>query len=258
MKDENFAPIILEDGTCTNYVVGEFGTVMNIKTNKILKWKYEERYDRYYVTISVNGISYKKAIARWIAMGHIPLPNGYTYEELDADHIDGDHKHDTLSNIQWLTKNANSKKEYNIDNKHLYGEKNGNASMTDDIALHIVLDTLNGCTTKELSKKYNVSDDVIVKIRCGKTWTHITKNFDLSSIVKKRENIQHYSNEFKKSIRVVLLGDITRTNATVCKMLYINKNHKIDMLINNIRRGIKNDGGSTTIKTYEDCYNIVI
>ena len=252
MKNEIFKPIIF-NGKITNYIVGDMGTVININTNKILTPRLENN-GRYCITICIDGVAHKKAVARWIALAHLSIREGYTENELEADHIDGDPTNDVLTNIQFLTREENSEKEYLVENKYLRGEKNGNAKMTDILARQIAIDSIAGLKPKQLSKKYNVSSDSIEKIRERKTWTHVTDDLNMDGLINKRSNIQRYSSELKNSIKILIESDITIKNKKICRLLNIERTYKIDLLINNIRRKIKNNEGSTTIES-DDMYD---
>ena len=253
---DDFEPIII-NGEVTNYVINRNGIMKNIVTGYIMKPHINNKGRAHY-GITHKGKQFCAPRARWLAMTFIPIPEGYTLNELEADHINGKCFDDRLENIQWLTPEENRTKSYTTDGNLFYGELNGATKLKEKTVRKIVKDLAKGKTPKELSKKYGINSATIIDIRIGRTWTHISKDYDLEKFITRRPDVQRYSLELKHEIHNILKENEGIRNRQVCDILNTKYDNKIRCLINRIRFEMY-DKGSTTIENEEDnYYNIII
>jgi len=85
-----------------NYLITEYGQVVNIKTNKVLKpsydgWKYLK------VILCNNGVYKTMKIHRLLALHFIPNPENLP----QVNHIDGKKDNNSLDNLEWCTAQQN-------------------------------------------------------------------------------------------------------------------------------------------------------
>ena len=90
---------------CFNrYIFKTCGKIYN--KNKRLKFEYD-LYGRCKIKLlSDNGISHRKAVARWIAMAFLDEPKDSSM--YDVDHIDGNCSNDNVENLRWLPRNVHN------------------------------------------------------------------------------------------------------------------------------------------------------
>ncbi len=182
-------------------------------------------------------------------MAFNPLPEDL-YDKYDADHIDNNPFNDTLDNLQWLTKKENLNKSILTNNN--IGEYNNNAKLTDSIVKEISENIIMGYTDLEISKKLNVSCDLIQRIKHKDCWVHITNDYDFDKFINKRKPYTYYDKSLKDSIRELLVEDINMKPKDICNLLSIEHNTKTLNLICTIKRKIKleKSGSTTSRKTY--------
>ena len=220
------------DGEETNYIISNFGRMINSETGNELTPVLLKHLGRYRYAVKHNGESYIKNVARWIAIAFLPLPNGDTdYSKYDADHIDGDKTHDHLHNIQWLTKEENKIKMVEFEDKSRKGELNGQAKLTEDEVHYILKCTVNGRTTKEIADELDIPVNTVMSVRTGDTWAHIHKLYDVSKYVKKRGSYDTYSSELKDEIKKVFLENPNCKYKDVCNIVNMEYSDKLVNMI---------------------------
>lgn len=99
------------------YALSSSGNVKNLNTGKILKPK--ERFDGYLeVTLSKDNVSSSKKIHRLVAENFLTKPSGAG--NWIVNHKDNNRTHNSTSNLEWITKSENNKKENQDDEKNDY------------------------------------------------------------------------------------------------------------------------------------------
>lgn len=167
------------DGFCGDYEISNTGIVKSNKLNKnkILK-QSKDRYGYLIVRLSMNGVTYKRKVHRLVANAFIPNPNMLP----QVNHKNGNKEDNCVENLEWCTAKENLEhalklglREYICKNTPHYGEKNGNAKITKEIAEEI----RSTCTPgdkiygiRALSRKYGIGVTTVRAIVNNKTWTH--------------------------------------------------------------------------------------
>ena len=91
-----------------NYGITSCGKVYNFDTGKFLS--IYKNYKGYYnVKLSKDGIAKEFKLHRLVAEAYIPNPNGYE----TVDHIDNCKTHNWANNLQWMSREDNTKKARN-------------------------------------------------------------------------------------------------------------------------------------------------
>ena len=232
---EKWKKIVIKEKYETNYSVSTLGKVRNDSTGKLVKTIKQRKYDVAYIRYTNKKgerKTYGTAVSRLVAIAFIPIPEKYleeglTYKDLEADHIregEDDKNDNSIYNIQWLTKEDNINKAhyaglYNIDylkgSKQpdwdwMVGSKNSNSSHKEKEIRKMCKDLAKGeLTMKEIAKKYNVKYGFICDLKSGKSWRHITKDYDFSNCATQVNKTTSRTDEDRK-----LLDSLIKRGAT--------------------------------------------
>lgn len=142
---------------------------------KILKGSLDTKG---YIQIELKGNGQRdiRALHRLIAIAFIPNPEN----KPQIDHLDGNKTNNKVTNLEWVTCRENIRRAWrNGLNKPTFGERHGNAKLTDEQAMFIKThykrnDKEFGC--KAFMKKYNISQTPIYNILRKKGWKHLDDN----------------------------------------------------------------------------------
>ena len=220
------------------FLIGSYGGIINLSDNvrdKIYIVQ-DKKTKRKFVNMVYNGNCYRTSLARCIALAFIPVPNDGNPDDYEADHINGINYEDRLDNIQWLTSDENRRKEINNDGFLFRGESNGMAKTTESQVRLILDDIVNGLSPKEISNKYNISKDIIIDIKLGRCWRHISKDYDIEKFVNRRVDVQRYDVDFKNKLKNAILKNPNMTAKEICRELNIEYTDKYRQLIYNTRK----------------------
>lgn len=87
----------------------------------------------------------------------------------DCSHLNGDHRNNRLSNLAWETRRRNMERR-SEHGRTAWGEKHGNARLTEDDVTEIRARLAAGATNVQLGREYDVSAGTISHIRTGRSW----------------------------------------------------------------------------------------
>lgn len=150
------------------YIVYESGKIIGI-TGKILK-PTKDSTGYYTHNFKINGKSKVVRLHRVLAECFIPNPNLYRV----VNHIDGNKTNNTISNLEWVTHQGNSRHAYDnglmVKAPHKPGESNGMSKLKESDVLYIRSSNLSRL---ELSQMFGVSKTLIGYIINRKSWRHI-------------------------------------------------------------------------------------
>lgn len=163
------------------YQVSNTGLIRSLdrfdNTNKYLKGrtlrpgKKETGY--LLVVLCKEGHRAIRTVHRLVAAAFIPNPNNLP----QVNHIDGVKTNNLASNLEWVTKSENAKHAVKLGLTVLprsKGSFNSQAKLREEDVLEIKkLLKERKLTRKDIAGKFNVSIDVIKKIRAGITWKHV-------------------------------------------------------------------------------------
>jgi len=175
------------------YTISEFGDVY--RNGRKLSSHLD--YNGYYQIRIYNKQKKRLSVLihRLVAFTFLNTPNelymggnnktGYT-----VDHIDGNKINNHYTNLRWINFYSNIKQQTNFD------------YMNDDKALLIINDLLNLYSQNEICEKYNVSLNLVRRIKQKKRYKHLTQNisFPSTSIHRCRDEmftIIYYSLKYK-------------------------------------------------------------
>jgi len=159
------------------YHISDIGEIKSIpKRNKNCNRKQERllnpinRKDGYLgITLCKNGVRKSYLIHRLVAETFIPNPEN----KPEVNHKNGFKSDNRVENLEWVDRSENQKHAVKIGLKIMRkGEDHSDATISNKVALEIFNSNLN---IDELIKTYNVSYNIIRKIKNGQSWNTITK-----------------------------------------------------------------------------------
>lgn len=167
---------IIIDGIKPYYEINTNGCIRNKYTNKILKQTFDkERYLR------VNLASTKKKskrflVHRLVALTFIPNPNNLA----TVNHINYDKANNSIENLEWMSAIDNIKDAKKHGRfLHRKGEDAPNSKYKSKQIKMVCEYLQNGLSNKEISELTGIQKNIIVFIKNGSIWTHISKNYNI-------------------------------------------------------------------------------
>lgn len=127
------------------YGITSCGKVWSYKTNKFLS-QYANHKGYMNVKLSKNGVHTEYKVHRLVAEAYIPNPNKYE----TVDHIDNCKTHNWVNNLQWMSRENNTKKAKN--KQVLCVELNKTFNSLSDAARELSIDKSNlskACSGKQ-------------------------------------------------------------------------------------------------------------
>ena len=170
------SPIRTNKGYFYNYGIDEYGTIYNLKKNKVLKWKINENG---YANICLRKDSkcYYFKIHRLVLMNFAPI----VIFKNDCNHIDGNKLNNHISNLEWCTRSRNIKHAWEFGLRKAnpkYGLENPTGKFTDDMVVEILYDYyINNNSIYNIAKKFNCSESYVKALKSNRLRKVIVKNF---------------------------------------------------------------------------------
>lgn len=152
----------------SNFTINEFGVVKNLKTGNILKPTVHKKsgYVVVYLPMGKRGSVKSIRLHRAIAEAFIPNPNNLPV----VNHIDEDKTNYSVSNLEWVTSEENTRKHYEILEKGDWYCNNRKLSVDDVIYIR---NNANTVSLSYLSKLFGVSLTTISNVINRKTYNFI-------------------------------------------------------------------------------------
>lgn len=148
-----------------NYLISNLGNVKTVN-GKLRKINYGKcKYG--YIELWKNNKGTKYRVHRLVATHFIPNPDN----KEQVNHIDGNKKNNTVSNLEWVTCKENIR--HAIDNNLSsikYGSKNHSAKLKEEDIIYIREKAKKEKTVRELAEQFGVSTTNIYNIINNKKW----------------------------------------------------------------------------------------
>lgn len=149
------------------YNISSNGEIFSVKKGLLKPFKSKNGY--YVVTLTKNKKQKKYLLHRLVAISFIPNPE----YRLEVNHIDGDKRNNSISNLEWNTSKENHVHATNNQLK-AHGSNHGMSKINESDVLNIRNEySNNNVTLKEIGEKYNLSESAIHLIVSRKNWKHI-------------------------------------------------------------------------------------
>ena len=126
--------------------------------------------------------------ASWANM-HVMIADCWIYNDdpglkIEVNHIDGNKKNYSVENLEWTTKSQNQLHAIQTGLKQK-GQDLYNAQLT-ETQVHVICQELQqGARPKDLADKYEVSVDIVRKIKDGSTYFHIRSLYPMEHNYRK-------------------------------------------------------------------------
>lgn len=155
------------------YCVTESGEVINLKTERVLKYDVNNcGYRR--VTLSKGGKTKRFFVHRLVALYYLPNP---TSSEV-VNHRDGDKLNNNVDNLEWCSHSRNRLHAFEIGLCGK-GETHHNSRVSNMDVEQVCKLIQDGLVRGEvLALVPQISKHTFDDIRRRKTWTHISKDFN--------------------------------------------------------------------------------
>lgn len=182
------------------YEISNFGRIRSISRINKGAWGCSRTLKCKLLTIRLNKKGYSevrlarkntRVVHRIVAKSFIPNPNNLP----QVNHIDGNKTNNRIENLEWANNSQNQLHAYKIGlQPSRAGEKNSNASITDEEVTNYKLLYNSGMNVIEISKNTDIPLSKIRAIIYGTSWksnkTKILKRDDRKSKSKKKQGIK--------------------------------------------------------------------
>ena len=99
----------------SRYVIRRDGLIIDTLTGLHVIPRLGPNCQYYGVTVwrdDLEAHSVTMHLHRLLAMTFVPVPEGYTFDQLQVDHIDGNKLNNSIENLQWVTQAENIRRAY--------------------------------------------------------------------------------------------------------------------------------------------------
>lgn len=144
------------------------GNIYNRKGNRLIPQTQSS-----YVGVDLpigNGKFKRFTVHRLVAMTFIPNIEN----KPQVNHKDGNKHNNSVSNLEWVTRNENQKHRFDKLHHSHFGEKNTQAKLTKEKVLDIIKLKKLGLDLGSLSTMFSISKPTICDIMAGRSWAHVT------------------------------------------------------------------------------------
>lgn len=157
-----------------NYAASKCGKVFRISTGKEMsqtarKTIYTNAKYYYSVRVCHDNLASNARVNVLVADAWLEKPSEL---HLDVNHIDGNTLNNTLDNLEWTTKSQNQRHALDIGLKQK-GEDLYNAALTNEQVHEVCKLLVDKMRIKDISDRFEVSKDIIRKIKAGDTYFDI-------------------------------------------------------------------------------------
>lgn len=165
------------------YAASACGQVFRIRTQKRMAERVllQHGYPSVYIRVCMNNKAQNKKIHRLICEAWHGLPPSPLHT--DVNHKDGNSLNNHKDNLEWATKSQNQRHAVNTGLKGK-GDELYNAQLTEDQVHEICRKLVDGARPVDIYQNYNVSKDIIRKIKAGDTYFHIRQLYDIPHTYK--------------------------------------------------------------------------
>ena len=175
-----------------NYKIDTQGNVFSLHRNRLMK---PHLIRNGYLRVNIkcdDGVARAFLIHRLVALTYIPNPDFKS----EVNHIDGIKTNNTLSNLEWATREENQQHAFSNGLNTNVGESNGRSILSSDQVLEVYWKLYNGARNSDLAKEYNLSRTAVMEIKSKTNWTEITKNLPDIPIRTKSERLSEKTVEW--------------------------------------------------------------
>lgn len=114
------------------------------------------------VRITINKKRYVRSVHRLIAITFLSNENNHQ----EVNHIDGDKKNNTVSNLEWCSR------LHNVRHANETGLCNYSKKIDED-KVRLIKEKIGTMTNRKIASIFNVSEATISEIKHGRTWKNV-------------------------------------------------------------------------------------
>lgn len=155
-----------------NIIIKDSGEVCTLDGEQ--KKAYDNGRGYLIVFLKIGDKKTSKAIHRLLAEAFIPNPEGLS----DVDHINGDKRDNSLSNLRWCSHGKNIKHSYDSGRRSAKGENNSRAYLKTRDVERICQLFLEGKTARQASELTNIPLSITNNIKSKRCWRDITNKYE--------------------------------------------------------------------------------
>lgn len=165
--------------------------IKNSITNQIIK-PTETKRGYMVVELQTTSKDYYLMYHRIICAIFLPIPYKYrklglTQLHLMPNHLDGNPRNNKLENLEWATPKDNTIHAFETGlAKAVEGDDHYRATITEKEAIQICELLQAGKSFDEVAKKVGCSRKIVVHIKAGESWKHISKNYTFPKLDAKK------------------------------------------------------------------------
>jgi hypothetical protein len=165
------------------YGSDKLGNVYRLGSKRKLSAAIKEwrGYKRKVTRISIQGKAMTVNVHRIVASSWLGEPPSELHT--DVNHINGDATDNRVENLEWATKSQNQRHAVNTGLKGK-GDELYNSQLSNEQVHEICSKMLEGARVIDLAKYYNVSVDIMRKIKAGDTYFHIRQLYPIEHTYK--------------------------------------------------------------------------
>lgn len=98
------------------------------------------------------------------------------FEDAVIDHIDMDIDNDHMDNLEWVTIDENNKRSVKLQPSIHRKPSEYSEAMIREICI-LIQDGVRNC---DILKKYEITKDTLLHIRCGNSWSWVSKDYKMT------------------------------------------------------------------------------
>lgn len=169
------------------YFITESGQIFSNKRGKLKQLKYRVDTSNYFRIQLINDDNKKKTVLvhRLIAKTFIPNPEN----KPEVNHINGNKLDNTLSNLEWVTREENMQHSFDNGLNSNKGSNNGRNLLREEDVLDIYNKLLQNYRVVDLAKEYGVKNNTIQSIKDRTNWQDILKDLPIVPIKSKSKTL---------------------------------------------------------------------
>lgn len=208
-----------------NYGTSKCGKVYRLSTKRQMKQSLQGVPNYWYVRTCHNNVPKNTRVHIMLAICWVDNPDPENRKVVN--HIDGNPLNNTIENLEWNTLAQNNQHGRKLEGN--YGDGLYNATLTDELVHTLCKRLAQGERVKDLAEEYDLSKDVVSKVRSGSTWFHVRKLYDIPNAFKNsfsRETIIWVCEQISKGVSDLNIAkNSTNKNITAIEVKRIR--HKI-------------------------------
>lgn len=163
-----------------NYGTSKCGKVFRLDSNKLMKQNLMGRPEYWYIRTCHDNVAKNTRVHIMLALCWVE--NDDPENKTIVNHRDGDPLNNQIDNLEWCTLAQNNQHGRGLDGN--FGKDLYNSTMDDEIVHELCKRMIQGERPKDLADEFELSVDVVRKVKTGSTWFHVRKLYEIPDAFK--------------------------------------------------------------------------